>query len=337
MSCLVEPIEQGRHDLKPLLEELGRVTSEKLDVYQAGVLMKRWRALVAKGTGFVLIDGGECAGVLLYSAEYELRFSSFLSDVSAQRLPRNVTIWLCYVAKKARDESGANDTLLLKSAISRLRADATVETIAVQATSLYEADLEGTLSAIGFMSCRRVRMKRRVSGRLPRPGGPPGCKLEKPTRDDAGDLMSVIYSGYFAEIDGYLFPDISAVCSDINLFKEFLSHNAVNLAASVLARTHGFPCGCIIALTGEVRRSALIGIVASSPGIRRRGVGRAMLSYVLRKFQEMHYEQATLAVTVENIPAVSLYKSLDFQEMEQQTRISVWRRSVSRPLMNFRQ
>lgn len=336
MPLSVESIESGGYDLARVFEEVGKAASNRLGQRRAWVLMRKWRSMVANGTGFAVLDGGTCVGMVLYSSEYELRFSSFLSETSARKLPRNVTIWLSYLSSRARDAAGANDSLSLKTVISRLRTDASVETIAVQAPALYEADLERTLSRIGFMNCRRVRMYRPLSGRIARAAGPPGCRLETPSNEAAEDLMSVIYSGYFSEIDGYLFPDISAVCSDIALFREFLSNSEITLSASVVARVQGYPSGCIVALRGDVPHNGLVGVVAVSPGMRRRGIGRAMLLYVLRKFQEMHYAQASLAVTVENLPALSLYQSLGFEEAGQRTNVSVWRRSVSRPLMNFR-
>ncbi len=332
----VEPIAQTRQDLTGILDELAQVAMNAFDLQQMRVLMKRWRAMISAGTGFFLMDDAECAGILLFSTEYELRFSSFLSETSAQKLPQNVTVWLCYVASHKRNSSVKAENFLLKSAIAQLRADASVETIAVQTPALTEIDIEGTLSAIGFMNCQRVRMERRISGRLPNIAGPPGCKLETPTRDDAEELMSVIYHGYFSEVDGYLFPDISAVCSDPELFHEFLDSSAIHLSSSVIARVQGYPSGCIIALKGDVHRGGLIGVVAVVPGMRRRGLGKAMILHVLRKFREARYDSASLAVTLENLPALLLYQSLGFEETNRRTNISVWRRSVSRPIMNFR-
>jgi ribosomal protein S18 acetylase RimI-like enzyme len=336
-SLVVEPIGVQRRELGQLLDELGKTVSDRLGFRQSWRLMRNWKSLIGKGMGFVLLADGACIGIILYTAEYELRFSSFLSQSSAGRLPQNVTICLAFITKRKREPSAAQETFLLKHVVAHLRADAAVETIAVQLPPLYEMDLSRPLSALGFMNCNRVRMQRGLEGRIARATGPPGSKLRTPTRDDAESLMSIIYHGYFSEIDGYLFPDISAVCSDLDMFKEFISNNAINLSASVLANVQGYPSGCIIGLVGEERRNGLVGVVAVVPGMRRRGIGRAMLLYVLRKFQELHYEKASLAVTLENIPAVLLYQSLGFQEVEGRSGISVWRRSISRPLMNYRQ
>lgn len=332
----VEPIDPRRQRLAELMDELQTTASDRLG-RQAGNAIKNWKDLIKKRMGFVLLEEAEPIGLMLYSAEYELRFSSFLSESSASRLPQNVTICLSYVLSQKRTESGDGESYLLKAAVSQLRLNAAVETIAVQLPPLYEMDTEKTLSAIGFMNCRRVRMQRSLESRIARASGPPGCRLETPAKDDAEDLMSVIYQGYFSEIDGYLFPDISAVCSDVDLFREFISNNSINLSASVLARMQGYPSGCVISLVGELRRNGLIGVVAVVPGMRRRGIGRAMLLHVMRRFQESHFGTASLAVTVENAPALTLYRSLGFQETNHQSSISVWRRSISRPLMNFRQ
>ena len=81
--------------------------------------------------------------------------------------------------------------------------------------------------------------------------------------------------------------------------------------------------------------TGLIGVVAVVPSMRRRGIARAMFLHVLRWLKEHRHERVALAVTVENTPALSLYSSLGFQEVGPNSTISVWRRSVSRPLMNF--
>jgi ribosomal protein S18 acetylase RimI-like enzyme len=60
-----------------------------------------------------------------------------------------------------------------------------------------------------------------------------------------------------------------------------------------------------------------------------------MLVHVLRWLKETRHGRAALAVTVENRSALRLYSSLGFVETAPRKAISVWRRSVSRPLMNF--
>ncbi|RJP20544.1 MAG: GNAT family N-acetyltransferase [Candidatus Abyssobacteria bacterium SURF_5] len=335
-AFIVEPIELGRHDLAQILAEIVQEASNQLGTRQARALAKIWKALIEKGSGFILINDGKCTGIILYTAEYELRFSSFLSESSARKLPQNITICLCCTIRGKTSWKREQETLLLKTAISRLRMEPSVETIAVQCPPLYRADIEGILSAIGFMNCHRIRMQRSLSGRISAGGGPPGSRFEVPTENDADQLGGIIYHGYFSEIDGYLFPDISAVCSDSDLFKEFITNRSIHLPASILARVQGHPSGCVISLAGDAPSSGLIGIVAVVPEMRRRGVGKAMLLRVLRNYQEIGYERASLAVTVENTPAVSLYESIGFQEASRRTNISVWRRSVSRPLMNFR-
>ncbi len=332
---IVEAIGTRQNNLGELLDEARAMARERSGYRASRALLKRWESMIADGSGFVLLDDSDCIGLLLHSTDYELGFSSFLSDTGARKLPQSATISVCHVLKRARDASASNERFLLRSAVSQLRSVKSIETVAVQLSPLYELDLEGTLARTGFMSCKRVRMERRLSGRIPRVGAPPGCRIEVPTPQDDDALRSVIYHGYFSEIDGYLFPDIGAVCSDPALFQEFLSSNSIEPDASVIARVHGHPCGCVIVLSDEARQSGLIGVVAVVPGMRRRGVGRAMLFQVMACLQDHHHSHAALAVTVENRPAFSLYSSLGFEEVGPRVGISVWRRSVSRPLMIF--
>lgn len=332
---VIEPIGVHQSDLGELMDEVETIARSRLGARASLAFLRKWNSLVAEGAGFVLLDDSGCVGLVLYSTEYELGFSSFLSADSAHRLPRNATISACYVLERARDGSAANERLLLQSAVSHLRSVKSIETIAVQVSSLYELDLEEALARMGFMSCKRARMERRLTDRIPSRGAPLGCRIEAPEVEDAEALRSVVYHGYFSEIDGYLFPDIAAVCSDTVLFREFLASSSMDRSASAMAKVNGYPCGCVLALNDEDRRLGLIGVVAVVPSMRRRGIARTMFLRVMRWLQQHNHERAALAVTVENKPAFSLYSSLGFQEIGTHTSISVWRRSVSRPLMNF--
>ncbi|MBI4830909.1 MAG: GNAT family N-acetyltransferase [Candidatus Lindowbacteria bacterium] len=334
-ELLIEPINSHRHDLKEILNEAEALSRERFGARISSSLLKKWNPMIEDGTGLALLQGSDCAGLLLYSTEYELGFSSLLSPSSAHRLPQSATISACFVLRRARENSIKGERRLVKSAIARLKSDKSIETIAVQIPPLYDMNLEGPLARMGFMNCKRVRMGRKLSDRIAYGSAPPGCRAEAPTEQDADELRAAIYHGYFAEIDGYLFPDIAAVCSDGALFREFLSSESVDLGASVMARVRGLPAGGVIALSDKGRRVGLIGVVVVVPNMRRRGIGRFMLLDVLRRLKAQHHERAALAVTVENRPAHTLYSSLGFEEIGPHKAVSVWRRSVSRPLMNY--
>jgi ribosomal protein S18 acetylase RimI-like enzyme len=331
-GLVVESIVSHRDKLDELAEEIAATSRLRSGVRTSRMLMKEWKARIADGMGFVLLDGSHCIGLLLYSSDYELRFSSFLSPESADTLPKSVTIVACHVLERARNGSAEREQLLLQSAIARLRTVGSIETIAVQPSPLYELDLEATLSQMGFLSCRRVDMERPLDKSIPELALPPDCTIGPPENHDIDELRSVVYNGYFSEIDGYLFPDIAAVCSQPGLFGEFLSSRSIDRRASVMARMHGYSCGCILVLSGGGRHRGLIGVVATIPTMRRRGVARAMLIRVMRWLAEHRRDRAALAVTVENRPAFKLYSSLGFMEVNRRKAISVWRRSVSRPL-----
>ncbi len=332
----VESIVSHINKLGELSDEVATASRSRSGARFSRVLMKKWKAAIDNGKGFVLLDGPDCIGLMLYSSDYELRFSSFLSAESAEKLPKSVTIFACHVLGRAREGSSSNERLLLRTGVSRLRTVSSLETIAIQADPLYQYDVGETVSRMGFLDCRRVEMERTLAGDLPEPDAPPGCTLEPLKPEDAADLRSTIYHGYFSEIDGYLFPDIAAVCSHPTLFDEFLGGRSIDRGASVMARAQGYPSGCVLALSGGDRRRGLIGVVATVPAMRRRGIARAMLLHVMRWLKRHRHERAALAVTVENRPAFKLYERLGFQEVGPRKSISVWRRSVSRPLMKFR-
>jgi len=330
---IVEPIVSHRDKLDELSREVAAISRAEAGGRGSRALMKKWGATVSDGMGFALLDGSECVGALLYSADYELRFSSFLSPESASKLPKSVTIFACHVLERARDDTARKEQLLLKSAIARLRTVESIETIAFQPAPPYQLSIDDTLSQLGFLNCRRVDMERALKSPIPGSNLPEGLTVEAPQMRDLDDLRSVVYNGYFSEIDGYLFPDIAAVCSKPSLFVEFLNSSSIDSGASVLARLHGHPCGCILVLSGGERRRGLIGVVATVPNMRRRGVARAMLVHVMQWLKDHRHNQAALAVTLENRPAYKLYLSLGFKESAPSKSISVWRRSVSRPAM----
>ena len=330
---IVESIVSHRNKLDELAQEIAATSRSRSGARASRALMKQWKAQIAAGMGFVLLDGSDCVGLLLYSSDYELRFSAFLSPESADKLPKSATVIACHVLERVRNGSLDSERLLLQSAIARLRTVESIETIAVQPTPLYELDLKGILSQMGFLSCRRVDMDRPLGNPIPELKPPPDCTIGPPGIGDIDDLRSVVYNGYFSEIDGYLFPDIAAVCSQPDLFREFLNSRSIDRGGSVMARMHGYSCGCILVLSGGDRRRGLIGVVATIPTMRRRGVSRAMLIHVMRWLEEHRHDRAALAVTVENRPAFKLYSSLGFGEIAPRKSISVWRRSVSRPLM----
>ncbi len=335
-SPVVEPIVSHRQKLGELSDEIAAASRLRSGARYSRALLKKWSAAIADGMGFALLDGADVVGLLLYSSDYELRFSSFLSAESAEELPKSVTIFACHVLERARDGAPSKESLLLHSAISRLRTVGSIETIAIQTEPLYQFDIRETTSQMGFLDCRRVEMERQLSASLPEAITLSNLKIESPKPGDARDLMSVIYQGYFSEIDGYLFPDIAAVCSRPKLFDEFISSRSIHRGASMIARVHGYPSGCVLVLSGGERRKGLIGVVATLPAMRRRGIARAMLVHVLSWLKEHRHERAALAVTFENQPAFKLYSSLGFREVAPRKSISVWRRSVSRPLITLR-
>jgi ribosomal protein S18 acetylase RimI-like enzyme len=341
---VVEPIISHRGRLGELVEEASAMVRSRSGGRAARLLARLWTAKIDAGMGFVLIDGTDCVGLLLYSADYELRFSSFLSHESAEKLSRSVTIFACHVLERARTGPPVTETiskqtseqLLLGSAISRLRTIESVETIAVQISPLYEMNFDEPLSRMGFLTCSRVEMERSLKEPVPDCDPPAACAVGPVSEEDIEELRSVVYKGYFSEIDGYLFPDIADVCSSPEIFREFMEHGGIDREGSVMAGAPGYAAGCILVLSGVERRKALIGVVATIPAMRRRGVARAMLVHALKLMKERRLGRAALAVTVENRPAYKLYSSLGFKEAAPRKSISVWRRSVSRPGMKKR-
>ena len=79
---IIEPIGEHQSDLGELLEEAETSARTRFGTRVSRAFMKKWNVMVAEGAGSVLLDGSDCVGLILYSTEYELGFSSFLSPSS---------------------------------------------------------------------------------------------------------------------------------------------------------------------------------------------------------------------------------------------------------------
>lgn len=96
--------------------------------------------------------------------------------------------------------------------------------------------------------------------------------------------------------------------------KMFLDELALKFSSILLAAASD---GKILAfavlwnICGELQ----INDVAVSPGMRRRGIGAALLSEAFRRGRAAGAETATLEVRAGNSPAIALYESLGFKRV----------------------
>ena len=93
--------------------------------------------------------------------------------------------------------------------------------------------------------------------------------------------------------------------------QDFLEMVEADYAHYYVAEEDGEIAGCCgirnIAGEGEITN------VAVAKKFRRRGIGRALMEYMLKEAELLGMESATLEVRISNTPAIRLYESLGFQ------------------------
>ena len=93
--------------------------------------------------------------------------------------------------------------------------------------------------------------------------------------------------------------------------QDFLEMVEANYAYYYVAEENGEIAGCCgirnMAGEGEITN------VVVAEKFRRRGIGRALMEYMLKEARLHGMESATLEVRVSNKPAISLYESLGFR------------------------
>lgn len=93
--------------------------------------------------------------------------------------------------------------------------------------------------------------------------------------------------------------------------QDFLEMIEADYAYYYVAEEEGEIAGCCgirnMAGEGEITN------VAVAEKFRRRGIGRALMEYMLKEASRLGMESATLEVRISNTPAICLYESLGFR------------------------
>ncbi len=129
--------------------------------------------------------------------------------------------------------------------------------------------------------------------------------------DRRAAVMNASYADYYVPIQ--VTPEQLAAMDDFY---------DVDLSRSVVALVAGKPAG--MALLGFREGRAWIGGVGVAPAWRRRGLARAMMTYLIAEARGAAARQITLEVITQNQRAGSLYASLGFRERRE---LLTWRRS----------
>lgn len=127
------------------------------------------------------------------------------------------------------------------------------------------------------------------------------------------------FNGFRNEIDSLIFPSFTRFEICQRLLRQITSDpNFVAEATLLIARQE---CGKTeyCATVQGVKQGSTTGNIlnlAVLPPWRNRGLGRALLTQSLEAFRQVGCNKVTLDVTVENTPAVHLYRSVGFTVLQ---------------------
>ncbi len=131
----------------------------------------------------------------------------------------------------------------------------------------------------------------------------------------------VKWESFRDEIDAHVFPCLGEREGCRQLMREIIGRNEFVPSATWLAcRATDFslalqPCGTVQGLMTSAREGAIQNI-GVHPAFRDLGIGRGLLSFALRGFQEAGCRFVHLEVTVQNKAAIRLYERFGFQRVE---------------------
>jgi ribosomal protein S18 acetylase RimI-like enzyme len=187
---------------------------------------------------------------------------------------------------------------------------------------LVASQARSILLARGFAAFDRALMARelRVPVALP-PAFPPGFTLDTPDPSQVEEHAQFAYRAYLGTTDFGVIALEETPQAYGRLYQRFLSGEfgayARDLSRVVLAPS-GAPAAVLhtIVLLGE----PYVGDLSVVPEHRRKGLGRALLARGLTLYRDAGYGRAALTVTVQNTPALNLYRSVGF-EIERSTEL----------------
>ncbi|MEX1254431.1 MAG: N-acetyltransferase [Dehalococcoidia bacterium] len=125
----------------------------------------------------------------------------------------------------------------------------------------------------------------------------PGFVLREVRAQDAGEIV---------QLEELAFPDPSMT---VEAVQDTLRSPALYRVLEELAT--GTLAGSLLA-EPRTRSTGHIGAIAVHPHYQRRGLGEAMLRWVLARFREQGLRRATLTVNTDNGAAIALYRKLGF-------------------------
>jgi ribosomal protein S18 acetylase RimI-like enzyme len=128
------------------------------------------------------------------------------------------------------------------------------------------------------------------------------------------DALAILeIDGYRDTVDYRLRPELSSIQTTKSFFQRLFSNvrGVFYQDLSFKLLSEGHICGAIY--TFDSRPVAYIADFVIDPEFRGHGLGELLLRHTLMRYKQDGFQQAGLAVTARNLPALNLYEKLGFE------------------------
>ncbi len=204
-------------------------------------------------------------------------------------------------------------TRLITHAVTELRKKGVTRIISEVFIVRDEKTVEKTFKALGFHVLTRMVMSRDVTGSIPALTVPPGYTIRKWDDTYLDDVTNVVYNANRNGVDQLIYPQLKTREGTARLVKG-IRNRAVgpfDEENSLFAFCNNELCGAVLVVRISEDEGFIADMAVASPH-KGKGVGKALLTKSLLAARHHGIQTMRLGVTEENIPAVNLYRGLDF-------------------------
>lgn len=176
---------------------------------------------------------------------------------------------------------------------------------------------EGFIEAamrMGFAMTERIGMARYASGVEPSVGPCRGFEL-LPWKDEYAEEVCLIMCAHSAPSDKNVYPVLSTREGSLSLIRSMMmdKHGKFLRELSLVAKANDKTVGFLIS-TLLLDGSVLVLDIAVDSEYRKRGIGSAMMRWLVSECAVKNKDQIVLAVTAQNLDAIRLYEHLGFRQ-----------------------
>ena len=167
---------------------------------------------------------------------------------------------------------------------------------------------------MGFVMTERIGMARYAAGAEPPVGLCQGFEL-LPWRDECAEDVCLLMCAHSAPSDRNVYPVLTTYEGALALVRSMMmdKHGKFLRELSLVAMANEKIVGFLIS-TLLLDGSVLVLDIAVDSEYRRRGIGSAMMRWLLSECVAKNRDQIVLAVTAQNLDAIRLYEHLGFKK-----------------------